>query len=101
LSVIVTNNVNVTTSPEAPQRTLGFQEQWALILRANAARRKPSPVCRRCGFPYQPGDADPFDARYCTSCGLRRTERRVYRLLRAKSKKARKRAIRRLLALSH
>jgi hypothetical protein len=97
----VTTNVHVNHEPEARHAPpVSWPESKKVILEWNAARRHPRPLCRGCGLPNDPCEADGFDARYCTSCGLNRTEKRVRRLLRAKGRKARARALRHLLALA-
>ena len=58
------------------------------------------PVCAACDFPFCVEDADIFDGRLCVTCGWRRLEKRAVKLVFAKGKKARKRALRRLLALA-
>jgi transposase-like protein len=71
-----------------------------LYLRRNARRRHPSPICRSCNRPFDREDRDPFDKHVCTTCGINRLEKAVRRLFQARGKKARKRALRRLMSLS-
>jgi hypothetical protein len=101
VSITVNQTVHVASEPEArPAPPLPWKESKKLILAFNASRKHPRPLCAGCSLPNDPREADEFDPRYCTGCGINRTEKRVRRLLRAKGRKARKRALRHLLALS-
>jgi hypothetical protein len=101
LSITVSQTVNVEREPGArPAAPLSWPASKALILAFNAAREHPRPLCRGCGLPGDPREADEFDPRYCTGCGINRTEKRVRRLLKARGRKARQRALRHLLALA-
>lgn len=71
----------------------------AELVRSNEQRTTPLPRCKDCRMPYQLGDADWLDGRRCCSCGTNRLEKAVRRLIRARGRKARKKALRRLLAL--
>jgi hypothetical protein len=101
LSITVTQTVNVEREPGARHpAALPWRESKKLILAFNASREHPRPLCRGCGLPGDPTEADRINPRFCCSCGLARTEKRVRKLLKAKGRKARQRALRHLLALA-
>ena len=92
-SINVTQSVNVHREPGPPPPAhipWKRKEHKRAVLAMNAARKHPRPICRnpKCGVPFDRREGDVFDDRYCCSCGLARTEKCVYRLLRAKSKRA-------------
>ena len=70
------------------------------FLEWNAEQLNPMPVCRHCEFPFRGHDADVFDGSLCGSCGWARLERRVMKLIHAKGKKTRKRALKRLMKIA-
>jgi hypothetical protein len=101
VSITVNQTVHVASEPEAHHAPpVSWPASKKLILAFNAARKHPRPLCLGCSLPNDPREADVFDPRYCTGCGINRTEKRVRRLLKAKGKKARKRALRHLLNLA-
>jgi hypothetical protein len=101
VSITVSQTVHVEREPEARHpAALSWRESKRLILAQNAASKHPRPLCLGCSLPNDPREADEFNPCYCTGCGISRTEKRVRRLLRAKGRKARKRALRHLLALA-
>jgi hypothetical protein len=86
--------------PAAEPVRLSRDEVYRLIRENNAQRPVSHPVCRQCELPFHPEDADVFDARLCVTCGWRRLENRALDLVYAKGRKARKRALRRLLSIA-
>jgi hypothetical protein len=98
--VTVNQTVTVTREPEAPPvPPMTLREMQDAYLRWNARKRHPHPLCRLCGMPFAPDDADPFDKHVCCTCGVNRLEKAARRLFRAKGKKARKKALKRLMSI--
>jgi hypothetical protein len=98
----ITQTVNIDHAPEARPAPLPvpWKHRRRAWLKWNAAQPDPMPICRGCGLPFDRRDADPIDRRYCTSCGVGRMEKAVRRLFKAKGRKARKRALRRLMSIA-
>lgn len=101
MCVTVNQSVVISREPEAPPVPLPpLRELNEMYKRWNARKARPHPVCRECGMPYDPGDCDAFDKRTCVTCGINRLEKACRRLFRAKGKKARAKALRRLMSLA-
>jgi hypothetical protein len=97
----ITQNVTVDRGPlEAPRPAASVEQLRGEWLAWNAAQPDPLPVCRYCGYPFLRRDRDPFDHRVCMTCGAARTEDAVRRLFKAKGRKAREKALRRLLSIA-
>src|SRR5437660_1766100 len=56
----------------------------------------PHPVCVKCGFPYHDADGDWLFRHRCASCGARKWEAMVRRIVEAKGRRKAIRALRKL-----
>jgi hypothetical protein len=78
-----------------------IQEVNEMILRdtleENRRRPEPWPICADCGRPVHPQDREDIYPRNCSLCGLNRLERLFWKLSKARGRKARKKATRRLV----
>jgi hypothetical protein len=99
--VTVNQSVVISREPEGPPvPSMTLAEMNDLYRYWNARKARPNPVCPLCRMPFSPGDCDAFDSKVCCTCGINRLEKACRRLFKARSKKAKKRALRRLLKLS-
>lgn len=83
-----------------PWSDLSVEESHREWLRLNAALPRPLPVCRGCDMPYGRKDAHELFEGLCNCCGGRALEEMTYDFIFAVSRKAKKRAARRLRRLA-
>jgi hypothetical protein len=84
-------------APLLPPEDALYRAVLADMRRQNAARCSPDPVCKKCGFPMDDSDTNPyFFRRQCETCGARHLDKLLQRACRRIGRKATVRALTRL-----
>jgi hypothetical protein len=86
LSVTVTQTVNVSREPEAPQSPLDLVAIEDAIKRAQQSRGRPR--CKGCGWGRSGSDRGTLRRSLCVTCEIRWLDRIVHRLTKKVGRKA-------------
>jgi hypothetical protein len=70
------------------------------VLERNARLPVPLPICDQCGRPSHPEESHEMYGRMCLMCGINVLERLFFRLYRARGRKARQKALRKIASLA-
>ena len=62
------------------------RDMQAYLLKQNAARKRPRPLCDKCGAICGESDVDWLFAHLCSTCGARRLERLIRRIIRRRGR---------------
>jgi hypothetical protein len=85
--------------PEPPTAKSSRKEVLAFLYARNAERPIPRPVCPRCEYPVDRADMGSFRTDLCCTCELNLFQDLVWGVVDATSKKAVKRALKRIQRL--